>query len=134
MLLSIQQKYIQETLRKLGCVRADQLHALVRSKFQHQNFEISETRMVGATIDFIIKVDRENSIAVASRRMAARFQRYFFAHQPALNSATRLAAAGVPPSPASTAVVCSATCPTALSAGATTPTSTRTSTLWWATQ
>ena len=42
--------------------------------------------MVGATIDFIIiKVDRENSIAVASRRMAARSQRYFFAHRPVLN-------------------------------------------------
>ena len=42
--------------------------------------------MVGATIDFIIiKVDRENGVAVASRRMAARSQRYFFAHRPALN-------------------------------------------------
>ena len=42
--------------------------------------------MVGATIDFIIiKVDRENSVAVASRRLAARSQRYFFAHRPALN-------------------------------------------------
>lgn len=45
MLLSVQQKYILDTLRKLGCVRADQIHALVRGKFQHQNFEISETRM-----------------------------------------------------------------------------------------
>lgn len=42
--------------------------------------------MVGATIDFIIiKVDRENGVAVASRRLAARSQRYFFAHRPALN-------------------------------------------------
>ena len=42
--------------------------------------------MVGATIDFIIiKVDRENGVAVASRRMAARSQRYFFAHRPGLN-------------------------------------------------
>ncbi len=42
--------------------------------------------MVGATIDFIIiKVDRENGVAVASRRQAARSQRYFFAHRPALN-------------------------------------------------
>jgi ribosomal protein S1 len=42
--------------------------------------------MVGATIDFIIiKVDRENGVAVASRRMAARSQRYFFAHRPALH-------------------------------------------------
>ena len=39
--------------------------------------------MVGATIDFIIiKVDRENGVAVASRRLAARSQRYFFAHRP----------------------------------------------------
>lgn len=42
--------------------------------------------MVGAAIDFIIiKVDRENGVAVASRRLAARSQRYFFAHRPALN-------------------------------------------------
>ncbi len=42
--------------------------------------------MVGAAIDFIIiKVDRENGVAVASRRMAARSQRYFFAHRPALH-------------------------------------------------
>lgn len=42
--------------------------------------------MVGAAIDFIIiKVDRENGVAVASRRLAARSQRYFFAHRPALS-------------------------------------------------
>lgn len=41
--------------------------------------------MVGAVIDFIIiKVDRESGFAVASRRMAARAQRYYFAHRPAL--------------------------------------------------
>ena len=41
--------------------------------------------MVGAVIDFIIiKVDRESGFAVASRRMAARSQRYYFAHRPAL--------------------------------------------------
>lgn len=45
MLLSVQQKYILETLRKLGCVRKDQLHALVRGKFQRPGFDISETRM-----------------------------------------------------------------------------------------
>ena len=34
--------------------------------------------MVGAAIDFIIiKVDRESGFAIASRRMAARSQRYF---------------------------------------------------------
>lgn len=42
--------------------------------------------MVGAMIDFIvIKVDREACFAIASRRMAARSQRYFFSHRPALH-------------------------------------------------
>ena len=42
--------------------------------------------MVGASIDFVvIKVDRESGFAVASRRMAARTQRYFFSHRPALH-------------------------------------------------
>ena len=42
--------------------------------------------MVGAAIDFIIiKVDRECDFAVASRRMAARSQRYYFTHRPALH-------------------------------------------------
>ena len=45
MLLSVQQKYILEVLRKLGCVKQDQLHALVRGKFQRPDFEISEARM-----------------------------------------------------------------------------------------
>ncbi len=41
--------------------------------------------MVGANIDFIIiKVDRESGFAIASRRMAARSQRYYFSHRPAL--------------------------------------------------
>ena len=42
--------------------------------------------MVGAVIDFIItKVDRESGFAIASRRMAARSQRYYFSHRPALH-------------------------------------------------
>ena len=45
MLLSVQQKYILETLRKLGCVRTGQLHALMRGKFQRPGFEIGEARM-----------------------------------------------------------------------------------------
>lgn len=45
MLLSIQQKYILEVLRKLGCVRKNQIRALVRGKFQRPNFEISAVRM-----------------------------------------------------------------------------------------
>lgn len=41
----------------------------------------------GAVIDFIItKVDREGGYAIASRRMASRAQRYYFAHRPRLNS------------------------------------------------
>lgn len=45
MLLSVQQKYILEVLHKLGCVRRDQLHALVRGKFQRPDFGIDEARM-----------------------------------------------------------------------------------------
>ena len=45
MLLSVQQKYILEALRKLGCVRTDQLHVLVQGKFQRPGFEIGEVRM-----------------------------------------------------------------------------------------
>ena len=42
--------------------------------------------MDGAEIDFIItKVDREKEYAVASRRLAMRAQRYFFARRPELN-------------------------------------------------
>lgn len=45
MLLSVQQKYILEALRKLGCMEKRQLHALVRGKFQRPDFAISEARM-----------------------------------------------------------------------------------------
>lgn len=45
MLLSIQQRYILEALRKLGCIRQAQLHTLVRGKFQRPGFEVSDTRM-----------------------------------------------------------------------------------------
>lgn len=43
MLLSVQQKFILDVLRKLGCVRQDQLHTLVQGKFPDQ--KVSETRM-----------------------------------------------------------------------------------------
>lgn len=43
MLLSIQQKYILEVLRKLGCIRKSQLLALVQRKFQ--NINITESRL-----------------------------------------------------------------------------------------
>lgn len=45
MLLSIQQRYILEVLRKLGCIRQAQLHTLVWGKFQRPGFEVSDTRM-----------------------------------------------------------------------------------------
>ena len=42
--------------------------------------------LIGANLDFIIiRPDRENSFAVASRRMAMRARRYYFARRPALN-------------------------------------------------
>ena len=45
MLLSVQQKYILEVLRKLGYVRQDQLHTLVRGKFQRPGFAVREEHM-----------------------------------------------------------------------------------------
>ena len=43
--------------------------------------------IAGASIDFIItKVDREGGFVVASRRMATRARRYYFAHRPRLNA------------------------------------------------
>jgi len=45
MLLSTQQKFILDALRKLGCVRGRQLHALVKGRFQADHFEITQTRM-----------------------------------------------------------------------------------------
>lgn len=45
MFLSIQQKFILDTLKKLNCVRRQQLHALVRGRFQQDGFEITQARM-----------------------------------------------------------------------------------------
>lgn len=45
MLLSIQQKYILEVLRKLGCIRRRQLETLVREKFRRPDMEISTARL-----------------------------------------------------------------------------------------
>ena len=45
MLLSVQQKYILDVLRKLGCVRRRQLDTLVREKFRRSDLEITESRM-----------------------------------------------------------------------------------------
>lgn len=51
----------------------------------HERPDFVLQNMVGATIDFIIiKVDRESGFAIGSRRLAARSQRYFFAHRPVL--------------------------------------------------
>lgn len=44
-LLSIQQKYILEVLRKLGCIRRRQLETLVREKFRRPDLEISTARL-----------------------------------------------------------------------------------------
>ena len=44
-LLSIQQKYILEVLRKLGCVNRRQLDTLAREKFRHSGLEISDARL-----------------------------------------------------------------------------------------
>lgn len=45
MLLSVQQKYILAVLKKLGCARRRQLHALVRGRFQQGDLEIPQARM-----------------------------------------------------------------------------------------
>lgn len=45
MFLSIQQKFILDTLKKLNCVRRRQLHTLVRGRFQQDGFEITQARM-----------------------------------------------------------------------------------------
>ncbi|MCI8399247.1 MAG: hypothetical protein HFF90_07590 [Oscillibacter sp.] len=45
MLLSIQQKYILEVLRKLGCVRRRQLETLACEKFRSSNLEVSDARL-----------------------------------------------------------------------------------------
>lgn len=45
MFLSIQQKFILDTLKKLNCVRRRQLHVLVQGRFQQDGFEITRARM-----------------------------------------------------------------------------------------
>ena len=45
MLLSIQQRYILETLRKLRCVRISQMLILTREEFRPKGIEISQRRM-----------------------------------------------------------------------------------------
>lgn len=45
MLLSVQQKYILEVLRKLGCVRRDQLQALTQGRFGRPDLEITRGRI-----------------------------------------------------------------------------------------
>lgn len=45
MFLSTQQKFILETLRRLGCVRRQQLQALVRGRFQTDSFTITQASM-----------------------------------------------------------------------------------------
>lgn len=51
----------------------------------HERPDFVLQNMTGAKIDFIItKVDREAGFAIGSRRLAARSQRYFFAHRDSL--------------------------------------------------
>lgn len=49
MLLSTQQKFILDALRKLGCVRRCQLHALVQGRFQIDGFAVTQAG-VGAML------------------------------------------------------------------------------------
>ena len=43
MLLTIKQKFILDTLKKLGCVRRRQIYALVRGRFEQDNFKITQS-------------------------------------------------------------------------------------------
>lgn len=45
MILSTHQKFILETLKKLGCARQRQLHVLVRERFRQADLEITWARM-----------------------------------------------------------------------------------------
>ena len=45
MFFTTKQKFILETLKSLGCVRRQQLHALMRGHFQEADFEITQTSM-----------------------------------------------------------------------------------------
>lgn len=44
-LYTTKQKFILDTLKKLGCVRRRQLHTLMRGHFQEGNFEITQASM-----------------------------------------------------------------------------------------
>ena len=45
MLLTVQQKYILDILKKLPCLRAEQLRRLVAARFRHPDLETSRRRM-----------------------------------------------------------------------------------------
>ena len=45
MMLSVQQRFILEALRKLGCIRREQLLVLTREKFRRDDLVISEERL-----------------------------------------------------------------------------------------
>ena len=45
MLLSVQQRFILDALKKLGCLRREQLLLLTRGRFQRQDFTLSDARM-----------------------------------------------------------------------------------------
>ena len=45
MLFTTKQKYVLDVLKKLGCVKRRQLHALMRGHFQEAGFEITQASM-----------------------------------------------------------------------------------------
>ena len=45
MMLSVQQRFILDALRKLGCIRRAQLLVLTREKFRRDDLVISEKRL-----------------------------------------------------------------------------------------
>ena len=45
MILTTHQKFVLDTLKKLGCVRQRQLHVLVRERFRQSDLEITRARM-----------------------------------------------------------------------------------------
>lgn len=45
MILTTHQKFVLDTLKKLGCIRQRQLHVLARERFRQTDLEITDARM-----------------------------------------------------------------------------------------
>lgn len=45
MLLSVKQRYVMDVLKRLGCIRRDQLYILTRDHFKTEEFTLSENQM-----------------------------------------------------------------------------------------